>query len=896
MEGKKTKAGWNRLVLLLVLFVFALLTLVGTILLVFTYSGRTDDKAVSNYSEYLKTNSFRDEIGLWSEIMVNSMLESGAVKDKVTEISPDDIMYRISEFSDFDWSGKKEVTQEDLPYQDVTYKTLKKKHPTTASDIKNGIDNGDVYYYFYSDLKQQLGTKDVKDYLYLTGEQFYQILECYATVKSGEEDSRYYDKEFDAALTRASNGDEEGAVSYYQNTKDSVYGYHNKTNNNLVFYSMDGGFYELYTNGVWYSFDYQDASDGKEFYIPASQLCYDSEEKFYQSIITAPFTTVEEPLAYLGMQKKIKSIAEFQDRYFAIDLNLINEVDYRITLSDYVMRNCTDQQLAKDDVISYNATGKTFDAKTKRRIDSGALALSENDFASFSDYENIQKVEIGLKNNVSLTSLNSSYFRARLLNYIDILIPGLILSLLFFVITFAVVIYREVAEVKRRDRHYLFTKLLVGGAILLGITLLVELLYEGVTMDGFYGNEVPILVMIALLLVILSAIVYIVLMYLLLSSVRLIKSHQFKDYLLLVYLYRHGVKANVIRITEAAKVVWNNQGTLKKNIMRELTHNVIHVLFLLLFLLFLFSQLNLGAVMCLAAWLLYFGRCFYLLYQDQKMLEEIVQGIMELANGNVRYQIDTSAMKGEKKQLASQINRISEGLEKAIDKSIRDERLKAELITNVSHDIKTPLTSIINYVDLIKREHIDTEPLKRYVEVLDQKSKRLKQLTEDLVEASKASTGNIELTPINLNMEELINQTIGEFEDRFMQKNLQVVTEFEEADYVIFADGRRCFRVFENLFQNIFKYSMPNTRVYVTLNRQDGCYVLCLRNISENPLKKDVSELTNRFVRGDEARSSEGSGLGLSIAKSLTELMGGTFEIALDGDLFKVSVSFAAAE
>ena len=278
------------------------------------------------------------------------------------------------------------------------------------------------------------------------------------------------------------------------------------------------------------------------------------------------------------------------------------------------------------------------------------------------------------------------------------------------------------------------------------------------------------------------------------------------------------------------------------------------------------------------------------------MLEEIVQGIMELANGNVRHQIDTSSMTGEKKQLASQINRISEGLEKAIDKSIRDERLKAELITNVSHDIKTPLTSIINYVDLIKREHIDTEPLKGYVEVLDQKSKRLKQLTEDLVEASKASTGNIELTPINLNMEELINQTIGEFEDRFMQKNLQVVTEFEEADYVIFADGRRCFRVFENLFQNIFKYSMPNTRVYVTLNRQDGRYVLCLRNISENPLKKDVSELTNRFVRGDEARSSEGSGLGLSIAKSLTELMGGTFEIALDGDLFKVSVSFAAAE
>ena len=275
---------------------------------------------------------------------------------------------------------------------------------------------------------------------------------------------------------------------------------------------------------------------------------------------------------------------------------------------------------------------------------------------------------------------------------------------------------------------------------------------------------------------------------------------------------------------------------------------------------------------------------------------DIVEGIRRIRDGEVDYKLDVEALHGDNREMADAVNNIGEGIRKAVSTSMKDEQMKSDLITNVSHDIKTPLTSIINYVDLIKREHIDTEPLKGYVEVLDQKSKRLKQLTEDLVEASKASTGNIELTPINLNMEELINQTIGEFEDRFMQKNLQVVTEFEEADYVIFADGRRCFRVFENLFQNIFKYSMPNTRVYVTLNRQDERYVLCLRNISENPLKKDVSELTNRFVRGDEARSSEGSGLGLSIAKSLTELMGGTFEIALDGDLFKVSVSFAAAE
>ena len=286
----------------------------------------------------------------------------------------------------------------------------------------------------------------------------------------------------------------------------------------------------------------------------------------------------------------------------------------------------------------------------------------------------------------------------------------------------------------------------------------------------------------------------------------------------------------------------------------------------------------------------------YLLVIDQKMLDNIVDGLEKLTDGDLSCKIDTEAMKGDKKKLAEMINHISDGLEKAVSQSIKDERLKAELITNVSHDIKTPLTSIINYVDLMKREHVSEEPLKGYIEVLEQKSQRLKQLTEDLVEASKASTGNIELEPVNLNMTELLSQAIGEFEDKFSEKNLTLVPSITEEEVVIFADGRRCYRIFENLFQNIYKYAMPNTRVYLSLELKEKQVILCLKNISESPLTVDVSELTGRFVRGDASRTTEGSGLGLSIAQSLTTLQNGSFHVELDGDLFKVTIIFERQE
>ena len=257
---------------------------------------------------------------------------------------------------------------------------------------------------------------------------------------------------------------------------------------------------------------------------------------------------------------------------------------------------------------------------------------------------------------------------------------------------------------------------------------------------------------------------------------------------------------------------------------------------------------------------------------------------------------------GDNLVLAKAVNRIGDSVREAVETSMKDERLKADLITNVSHDLKTPLTSIINYVDLIKRERVDNPKVQEYIEVLDTKSQRLKQLTEDLLEASKISSGNIVLHMERINLVELLNQTLGEFSEKFEQKGLiSVVNAPSQAVYVL-ADSRRSYRVMENLFNNIYKYALEGTRIYIDLGftewksadgsgSQAGVF-LSLKNISAMELNVAPEELTERFIRGDESRTTEGSGLGLSIAKNLTEAMNGMFEISIDGDLFKVVLVF----
>ena len=272
--------------------------------------------------------------------------------------------------------------------------------------------------------------------------------------------------------------------------------------------------------------------------------------------------------------------------------------------------------------------------------------------------------------------------------------------------------------------------------------------------------------------------------------------------------------------------------------------------------------------------------------------EQILDGLKKITDGDLQYKIPTEKLFGEQKIIADYINHIGEGLDAAVENSLKNERMKTELITNVSHDIKTPLTSIINYVDLLKRENPEDPKIRGYLEVLENKAQRLKVLTEDVVEASKASTGNIALEMTELNFVELVNQVIGEFEEKFEEKNLTMVVHFDEDEAIICADGRRLWRVLENVFGNASKYAMENTRVYVDVKVNRPKVQFSLKNISAQPLNISADELTERFIRGDVSRNTEGSGLGLSIAKDLVQLQGGEFKLYLDGDLFKVMIEF----
>lgn len=268
-------------------------------------------------------------------------------------------------------------------------------------------------------------------------------------------------------------------------------------------------------------------------------------------------------------------------------------------------------------------------------------------------------------------------------------------------------------------------------------------------------------------------------------------------------------------------------------------------------------------------------------------LDKIIIGSKAATEGKLNCNIEEKG-RGHLRELAHDINNIRDGLRKSIESEMKSENMKTELITNVSHDLKTPLTSIINYIDLLKRENIESETAKDYINILDKKSQRLKVLIDDLFEASKATSGAMELNITKIDIVQLLKQSLGENDERFKNSNLSVKLDIPDTKIFINGDGQRLYRVFENLISNIVKYSLSNTRVYIRMYVDDeNKVVIIMRNISAYELDFCANEITNRFKRGDSSRSTEGSGLGLAIAKSIVELHGGKFNIEVDGDLFK---------
>lgn len=273
-------------------------------------------------------------------------------------------------------------------------------------------------------------------------------------------------------------------------------------------------------------------------------------------------------------------------------------------------------------------------------------------------------------------------------------------------------------------------------------------------------------------------------------------------------------------------------------------------------------------------------------------LQIIKKGGDKIASGDITHKIDTRYMVLDFKEFSENLNGIGKGLEAAVNEKMKSEMFKTELITNVSHDIKTPLTSIINYVDLLKKEEIENDTAREYILTLERQSDRLKKLIEDLVEASKAATGNlaVNLAPCDIGV--LLSQSIGEFDERFNNANVTPLLKKPEESVIIKADARHLWRVIDNLLNNICKYSQPETRAYIDVKAVNNKAVITLKNVSRYELNISPDELMERFVRGDKSRNTEGSGLGLSIAKSLTELQQGKMSIEVDGDLFKVTLEF----
>ena len=271
------------------------------------------------------------------------------------------------------------------------------------------------------------------------------------------------------------------------------------------------------------------------------------------------------------------------------------------------------------------------------------------------------------------------------------------------------------------------------------------------------------------------------------------------------------------------------------------------------------------------------------------------KAVKEMVEGQLDYTIDTSRMLPDIRRHGDDLSNLSAGLSRAVEERLKSERFKTELITNVSHDLKTPLTSIINYVDLLKHLDIQDETARSYIDVLDRKSQRLKTLTEDLVEASKAASGTLAVQLERLDVGQLVEQAVAEYEERLEQAGLTTVVNIPQRSCTVMADGRHLWRILDNLLGNCTKYAMPGTRVYLDVEEMVSRCVITVKNISADPLNIPAEDLLKRFVRGDSSRSTEGSGLGLSIARNLTAAQGGEFELVVDGDLFKAIVTFPLA-
>lgn len=387
-----------------------------------------------------------------------------------------------------------------------------------------------------------------------------------------------------------------------------------------------------------------------------------------------------------------------------------------------------------------------------------------------------------------------------------------------------------------------------------------------------------------------SGVVSLILISSLLSVIRNIKTRRLIETSIILRILKWVVRL-VIRI---AKLIWRVTKAFWRTVFRMVSKKTGAILITMLFVytavIGLFGVLTIISPVWLLLGILLFGGACFVVACRAKDLDEIKKGVSEVRNGNVAYKIPEVRCQ-DMKALAANINDIAQGLDESVSAKVKAERLKTELITNVSHDLKTPITSIISYTELLSKVEGLPDEARDYVAVIAKKSDRLNKLTQDLFDISKVQSGNDDVVLEKLDVSLLINQALGEHDNEIQDSGLPFCVDTPK-DLFISADGRKMSRVVSNLINNILKYTMKNTRVFITASEKDGMIIMEFKNISAYPLNFNVEEITQRFVRGDESRTAEGNGLGLAIAKSYTEICNGAFEIVVDGDMFKAILKF----
>lgn len=795
----------------------------------------------ANAKDYYATNKFCNTVYYYMQNTINQL----RLDEKLLiQVAPkeDEIVYEMLDFNDI-VEKKENIDYENTRKQSskYSYATLCKEESELDNNIMEGYDAGEDYYFFYTQWKKEA--------------------EKNATLKS---DSVMFlqvsKKDYMALLHKYGEKDEENHGFVFVNDKTSAKVSFCLNEDEAMFYSLNTG------NNIYDYNAYSDIVERENFYFDADDLDWSTKENLEKSIITTAFATVKDVLSYYALQEWITRNEEYCEYYIEHGMQNV-EFSYQVTLADKTVIQDEKKLHRVGKEITFYADSSSLDAKSEQQCTDGTLkvdksiceTLKANQISSMTIYlPDKFNVLVGWVGQGML--VYQWYQNANII--IGIAVVGILVCL--FLLYYLLAAERK-EPLSSYDKSCLEVRslitVMVAGAVLYICVIVGESV--GIELANlFFGSAILSYV-----------ILYVAVYYYIVSIFRNI-------------YWKRGWKQCFLLCggKQFACDIWNHQKIAKKTLICCVGYagfNVLGVLF------------GLSTEFPIVFLILFIGNMYVWrwFYKEQKSIDSIIQGLRKINDGDVAFQIDCQEMKTWK-ELAQLVNHIGEGLEKAVASSIRDERLKAELITNVSHDIKTPLTSIINYVDLLKREGITEQPAKEYIEVLDKKSLRLKQLIEDLVEASKASTGNIELACTRLDMKELVIQTMAEFEDKFQEKELTVVADLHQMPACIYADGRRCFRIIENLFSNVYKYSLEHTRVYISLQQEEQQIVFCMKNISKSPLNIDPEELSQRFVRGEESRTTEGSGLGLSIAKSLTELQDGVFTLEVDGDLFKVTVAF----